>query len=169
MRASGHGAGRLRARTQGLVVKTVGEDVLVYDLGQHRAHALNPQAAALWRQCDGRRTRDELREAAAAAGTTLDADAVDFGLAELARAGLLAEAPGSERGLTRRQALRRAGLAAAVGLPLVTSIVAPSPAAAQSPPCVGGDLPGPCPGSPALCCAGFCCGQVCGIPGLACP
>ena len=50
------GSVRPTARTTGLVVKTVAEEVLVYDLETHRAHSVNRVAAAVWRQCDG--TRD---------------------------------------------------------------------------------------------------------------
>jgi Coenzyme PQQ synthesis protein D (PqqD) len=42
------------ARRDGLVVKTVGDEVLVYDLERARAHSLDALAAALWHQCDGR-------------------------------------------------------------------------------------------------------------------
>ena len=37
----------LSARTNGLVVKTVADEVLVYDLHTHRAHSLNGVAAAV--------------------------------------------------------------------------------------------------------------------------
>ncbi len=36
-----------RARTSGLVVKVLGDEVLVYDLARHRAHRLNHAAAAV--------------------------------------------------------------------------------------------------------------------------
>src|SRR5262245_18504542 len=42
-----------RAKTSELVVKKVGEELLVYDLARHKAHSLNRVAAAVWRACDG--------------------------------------------------------------------------------------------------------------------
>jgi hypothetical protein len=59
-------------------------------------------------------------------------------------------------GLNRRQMVRTLGLAAVVAVPLVTSIVAPTPVQAATclPPtqtCSG----------PALCCSGLCSGGVC--------
>jgi hypothetical protein len=53
-------------RTSGLVVKTVRDEVLVYDLDRHRAHSLNPVAAAVWRSCDGARDLPALAAAARA-------------------------------------------------------------------------------------------------------
>jgi Coenzyme PQQ synthesis protein D (PqqD) len=45
--------GRPVARTRGLVVKALQDEVLVYDLERHQAHRLNGLAAAVWRACDG--------------------------------------------------------------------------------------------------------------------
>jgi hypothetical protein len=152
--------GRPVARTSGLVVKTVGEEVLVYDLERHRAHSLNRAAAAVWRACDGTRAEDaitaRLRDVEALPVTR---DLVRYGLAELERARLVTGS-GCETGLTRRDLLRRLGMAAAA-VPLVTSIVAPRAAQAQS--CSGAgtgctNLAQCCPGlfcsggSPSVCC-----------------
>jgi hypothetical protein len=118
------------ARTSGLVVKTVGEEVLVYDVETHRAHSVNRVAAAVWRRCDG--TRDaariasEIQEDGVAPVTD---EAVRYALAELWQARLLAS-PVAHAGITRRQLLRRVGTVAA--LPLVASIVVPTAAQAQS-------------------------------------
>jgi hypothetical protein len=162
------------ARTRDLVLKTVGDEVLVYDLTRHRAHSLNRVAAAVWRRCDG--TRDaaaigaDLREAD---GTPVTVEAVRYALAELGRVRLLTT-PGGEAGITRRDLVRRLGTAAAVALPVVTSIVAPTAAQAQSqpPPCVAPNCPcgdcltGPGPGCQVAACQSaicdldlFCCEQ----------
>jgi hypothetical protein len=122
------------ARKGDLVLKTVGDEVLVYDLARHRAHSLNRVAAAVWRACDG--TRDQAAIAAAlreADGTPVTLEAVRYALAELGRARLLT-GPAGEAGITRRELARRLGTAAAVALPIVTSIVAPRAAQAQSGP-----------------------------------
>ena len=120
------------ARRDGLVVKTVGDEVLVYDLERARAHSLDALAAAIWRRCDGRRPVAALAAAVRAeTGVPVTAAAVEYGLAALGRARLLA----GERpvpGPTRRQVLARIGTAAAI--PLVLSITAPTAAQAQSPP-----------------------------------
>ena len=59
-------AARPKARAEGVVVRELDEEVLVYDLDTHRAVCLNGAAAAVWRLCDGRRTPDDIRRAAAA-------------------------------------------------------------------------------------------------------
>ena len=104
------------ARRDGLVVKTVGDEVLVYDLEHARAHSLDALAAVIWRQCDGRRPVAALAAAVRAeTGVPVTAAAVEYGLAALGRARLLA----GERpvlGPTRRQVLARIGTAAAITL-----------------------------------------------------
>jgi len=139
------------------VVKTVGDDVLVYDLETHRAHSVNRVAAAVWRRCDG--TRDaariasEIQEDGVAPVTD---EAVRYALAELWRAQLLAS-PVAHAGITRRQLLRRVGTVAAV--PLVASILAPTAAQAQS--CLPTSSPCTCPGGGDLCDNSQCCSGIC--------
>ena len=125
-----------RAREDGLVVKVLSDEVLVYDLEQHQAHCLNRAAALVWKHCDGRTT---VSEVAAILGIELkreaDEEVVRLALDGLRKANLLCAAAnlqtGSARQLSRRALIRRLGVAAAL-LPLVTSIVVPEAAAAQS-------------------------------------
>jgi hypothetical protein len=125
-----------RARASDLVVKDVGNEVLVYDLARHRAHRLNRAAAAVWRACDGTRTLPALAAVAAGeSGQAMPVEAVRYALQELGRARLL-ENPVQPRGLTRRQVIARVGGAAAVALPLVATVVPPTAAQAQSVVCV---------------------------------
>ena len=143
------------ARRDGLVVKTVGDEVLVYDLERARAHSLDALAAAIWRQCDGRRPVAALAAAVRAeTGVPVTAAAVEYGLAALGRARLLA----GERpvpGPTRRQVLARIGTAAAI--PLVLSITAPTAAQAQSGPPTPTCIPqgGACSLTSLPCCPGL--------------
>src|SRR5437016_4477048 len=51
-----------RARTEGLVVEELTDEVLVYDLQRHKAHCLNLTAAAIWKQCDGRSTAAQIAD-----------------------------------------------------------------------------------------------------------
>ncbi len=119
-------------RTSGLVVKTVGDEVLVYDLDRHHAHSLNPVAAAVWRSCDGARDLPALAAAVQAElGAPVPPEAVRYAIETLGRAGLVT-GPVADAGLTRRDLMRRLGTAAAVALPLVTTITAPTAAQAQS-------------------------------------
>lgn len=127
---------RPAARTDGLVVRTVGGETLVYDTRSHRAHCLNRTASDVFRLCDGTRTAREIGAALAgleAAGE--DVGTVDQALSLLAAADLLRDAPppdpATERP-SRREALRRVGLGAALLAPIVTSLVVPTPAEAAA-------------------------------------
>ena len=146
---------RPRARKDGLVVRELADEVLVYDLERHRAVCLNRAAAVVWRGCDGRTGIDGLtRRLSAELGETLTADVVWLALDQLGRDRLLVERarrPADAPTLTRRELMKRVGLAAAVALPVVTSIVAPTSAQAAS--C----LPtGASCGTSAQCCSGVC-------------
>lgn len=109
----------------------VGDDTLVYDTVTHTAHRLTATAAAVWRLADGTRSIDALAEALKAEGVpdadeTLVLTAVDA----LEEAGLLTGEPAPEiERLSRRAALAKV---ATVALPLVASIVVPTPAEAGS-------------------------------------
>ena len=130
-------AARPKARSVGVVVRELDEEVLVYDLDTHRAVCLNGAAASVWRLCDGRRTPEEIRRALAKANASaVPAEFVWLALEQLGRDGLLdarlPARPQALAGLSRREMMRRVGLAAAVALPAVASIVAPTPAQAAS-------------------------------------
>jgi len=150
---------RPQARTSDLVVKEVAEELLVYDLARQRAHSLNRVAAAVWRACDGTRGVAALGVAAGESGQAVPVEAVQYALQVLGRARLL-EGPVDEGGLTRRQVMARLGTAAAVALPLVTTIIAPTAAQAQSPAACLQENEGPCT-SVSQCCANGCGGANC--------
>jgi hypothetical protein len=129
-----------RARQADLIVTEVADEVLVYDEQRHRAHALNSSAARVWRHCDGRTTVPELAtKLQQELPSPVDEQIVWLALKELDRAHLLTERLPSgllDEGLSRRKMLRRVGVSVAAGallLPAVSSIVAPTPAMAQSP------------------------------------
>jgi hypothetical protein len=123
-----------RISPQSTSVQVIGQETLVYDQTSHQAWCLNRISACVWRLCDGHRTVEEV---AAAAAIELDAavtaQIVMVTLAELRDKNLIhpdamAAVPDA---VTRRELMGKAGLAAAVLLPVVTSIFAP-PASAQS-------------------------------------
>src|SRR5512143_2053997 len=75
-----------RARSEGLVVRNLPGEVVVYDTESHRAHCLNATAAFVFRHADGRRTAADI---AALLGPGADAELVHAALDQLAEAGLL--------------------------------------------------------------------------------
>ena len=52
------------ARREGLVIRELADEVLVYDLDRDRAHCLNQTAAFIWQCCDGRTSTETVRREA---------------------------------------------------------------------------------------------------------
>jgi hypothetical protein len=153
-----------KARDKGLLVRELNDELLVYDLDRHKAHCLNKTAAIIWNQCDGQKTVDQIAGSLSEAfSSPVGEEVVWLGLKSLTKGHLLetGTAQGwAAHGLTRRELIRKAGLAAAVGLPLVTSIVAPR--ATEAATCIQPNQPctanseccsGNCVGAPAGACA----------------
>jgi hypothetical protein len=180
-----------RARADGLIVKELADELLVYDIQRDKAHCLNLTAAAVWKQCDGRATVPEIArrlevsfkkgqetegsrqrveegnsqtvgEDLVAEAGTIDERVVWLALAQLRRSYLLEEPvdsaqwPQTIMGMSRREAIRRIGIGAAIALPIVATITAPTPAQAGT--CGGAG--NPC-GTGTQCCSGVCSGGSC--------
>jgi Coenzyme PQQ synthesis protein D (PqqD) len=147
---------RPKARSDGLVVEQLDDETLVYDTDRHQAHCLNGPSAIVWRACDGTRSEAELAAVLAQSHPGLDGDATAYALQQLAERRLLeppAE-PQAPRGVTRRELVRKAaigGLALGLSVPVIKSIVAPTPAHAFSCVPTGGGC-----SSSAQCCSGVC-------------
>ncbi|MCU1267769.1 MAG: hypothetical protein JWM21_4087 [Acidobacteria bacterium] len=144
-----------RMRRQDLVIDEMPDEVLVYDLERHQAHCLNLTAALVWKQCDGRTSPHEI---ARRVGRELQApcpeDAVWLALRQLESLHLLEQPltlPAQVAGMSRRQMVRALGVAAVVAVPLITSIVSPTPADAAT--CATSGQP--CASK--TCCAGCTC------------
>ncbi len=143
-----------RAREAGLVIQELPDEVLVYDQDTHQAHCLNPTARLVWQHCDGETSVAQMvRILEQELPPPVEEAAVWLALDQLAKANLLLEAipTAEENGVTRRQALRRVGRAAAVAVPLVTSLVAPEAVLADSCKASGSICL-----SSAECCSGLC-------------
>ena len=148
------------ARKEGLVVQELSGEVLVYDRERNKAHCLNSTAARVWEYCDGKTSVAQIARAIEGEiNAPVDEDVIWLGVEQLSKIHLLqehAKLPEHKSGLSRREVMKRIGLAAAVALPVVTSIVAPR--AVQAATCGG---PGaPCTTS-AQCCSGLCSAGMC--------
>lgn len=148
------------ARKEGLVVRELPNEVLVYDLDRDKAHCLNQTAALVWKHCDGKTSVHEMtRLLESDLKSPVDEKLVWFALDQLSKDHLLEESivpPAMMAGMSRRQMVRTLGLAAVVAVPLVTSIVAPTPAQAAT--CLASGQA--CTAS-AQCCSGLCNAGVC--------
>jgi len=124
-----------RARREGLVVRPLPDEILVYDLETHEAHCLNRTAALVFDHADGEATVGDIADALRRELTASDPDRlVWLALERLDRAHLLDQRPAPPGGLassSRRDLLRRAGRAAVL-LPVVSSILTPTAAEAAN-------------------------------------
>ena len=149
-----------QTRKSGLIVKEVDCEILIYDQISNRAHCLNETAAQVWKYCDGQTTiADACRSLSREYDSPVDEKVVGYAIDQFAKDHLLEEVgiPAfMVPGLSRRQMVRTLGLAAAVAVPVVTSILAPTPAQAATCRTIGAACT-----VDAECCSGLCRDGVC--------
>lgn len=149
------------ARKEGLIVEQMPDEVLVYDLELHKAHCLNRTAAFVWQHCDGKSDASKIaRRMEKEFDAKVGDDLVFLALDQLGKDHLLEKRvalPAEMVNMSRRQVMRKIGLATAVALPVVISIM--SPTAANAVTCIASGQP--C--SPTVvCCVTL---ATCGVPG----
>jgi hypothetical protein len=144
-----------RARKSQLIMKEVAGEMLVYDRDSDEAHCLNPTAAFIWTHCDGRTSVTKMTQLLEDEMRTPCADEVVwFALEQLRKSNLLEKSyarPPQIEHLSRRALVMRLGVAAAVTVPFIRSITAPT--AAQAATC--GANGAPCINN-AQCCSNNC-------------
>jgi hypothetical protein len=116
------------ARKSGLVVQEMPDEVLVYDLNTNKAHCLNQTAATVWKACDGKTAVSEI-----AAHFSGDAgeDLVWLAIDQLSENDLLErEVKTKFKGQSRRDVIKKIGLASIIAVPVIASLVAPQNALA---------------------------------------
>lgn len=146
------------ARKEGLVIQEMPDEVLVFDTKTNKAHCLNETAAFVWKSCNGANSIADITKAFGnQSGKPVDENLVWLAIDQLNENNLLAEnMPADFSGQSRREVIKRIGLAAVIALPIISSLVAPSAALAvtcsgtPNSPCVGN-------GNPGRCCGGNCC------------
>jgi hypothetical protein len=140
-----------RARLDCLA-REFGDEILVYDQERNVGHCLNSTVAAAWKLCDGEKSTSEVAKLLTQQlSAPVDESVVQLAIEELSKARLLVEREKPVRRTSRREAIRAIGIAGAIALPLVTSLVAPTPARAAS--CLANGKP--CVTN-AQCCSGRC-------------
>lgn len=112
------------------MVQNLPGETLVYDLNSHQAHCLNETSAFIWEKCNGELSVDQILEAFDERfGKSAGLEAVRLGLAQLHERELLVN--GSSQAVDmpdRRQIIKKIGLASAVAVPIIASLVAPQDA-----------------------------------------
>ena len=120
------------ARTDGLVVREIGDETLVYDTRTHSAHCFNRTAALVFRHADGRSVADIAANLARETDSITDESVVRLALEKLTQAPLVQGGPGHAQPTKadpthgRREALRRVGMGAALLAPVVHHFGAPT-------------------------------------------
>jgi len=151
------------ARRSGIVVKKMDNEVLVYDTERHQAHCLNNNAAVIWEHCDGSRTVSELSDLLQNNDPHITKNEKEnlvwIALNQLEKSHLLNQPIARSepiKGMTRRQLMKAAGVAALIAVPVVSTILAPT--AAQASTCLAS---GQGCSLSAQCCSGLCSVGVC--------
>src|SRR6267143_2036300 len=113
-------------RRDGIIVRELADEVLIYDLQRDKAHCLNRTSGFVWRHCDGSTSVAEIADILCAEmQTTVDESVVWLALDQLASYDLLQERAAFPAGMPRisRRGIVRTLGAAAILAPLITSII----------------------------------------------
>lgn len=135
------------SRQNDLVVQELASEILIYDLRADRAVCLNETSALVYNLCDGTKTPAEIRGSIEQKlKSNVPEELIWLALYQLKKEDLLAN--GKEivpkfNGMSRRRVIKKIGLACAVALPLITGLVAPTAAQAQSTCTTSNDCPSP--------------------------
>jgi hypothetical protein len=119
-----------KSRTDNIVIQSLLEEVLIYDLMTDRAYCLNKTSAVVFNACNGKTSVSDLKSE-----SRLPDEMIFLALDELKRANLLekdADYGSPFAGMTRREVIRKAGLNSLIALPVISALVAPTAAQAQS-------------------------------------
>jgi hypothetical protein len=126
-------------RTENLVVKELPDELLIYDLEKNKAFCFNETARLIMEECDGTKTIDEAIESLnRKLKSNLSEEIVWMTIEQLKKADFIEkdyQIPIQTTKVTRRKILQTAATLG-IALPIVTSLVAPTAANAQSG-CVG--------------------------------
>jgi hypothetical protein len=136
----------LQARTEGLVIQEMSDEVLVYDLNTNKAHCLNQTAAFVWKKCDGKNSVSDIASLLQNEfKAPVQDDLVWLAIDQLSKDNLLEtkEIASPISGMSRREVVKRIGLASVIALPIVASLIAPTTALAGTCSNCAGD-PGNC-------------------------
>lgn len=124
------------SRKKDLVMQKLSGELLIYDLEVNRAFCLNRTSALVWDLCDGERSVQTISKSLSATlKQNVTEDLVLLALDQLNKENLLENKRDTAKqfiGFSRREVIRRAALTSVVTLPLISSLVAPRAAAAQS-------------------------------------
>lgn len=125
------------ARSENIVVQNINKELLIYDLEIHKAYCLNETSALVYQSCDGNSSVKEISDQISGKfKSPVTEELVWLAIDQLKENNLLQNGEAfnhEEHGaLTRREAIRRAGLSSMIALPFIATLIAPLAANAQS-------------------------------------
>lgn len=117
-----------KAKTDNIVVQDLQSELLVYDMTTNQAYTLNETSKLVYQSCDGKQTLGQLKRK-----YKFTDDLIHLALDELKANNLLTDYQSNHfKGLSRREIVKRVGLASMIALPLIIGITVPSAAQAAS-------------------------------------
>jgi hypothetical protein len=143
-------------RKENIVIQELEKELLIYDLKINKAFSLNETCAMVWAECDGEKSIAEIASILSQQTKGLvNEEVVWLALETLQKENLLAnsdEISAKFNGMSRREVIRKIGFASMVAIPVITSLIAPTAANAQSVVCV---IPGGQPAGTTFLTSGF--------------
>lgn len=119
-----------KARNKNILTQDLDKELLIYDLISNKAYSLNETSKTVYQNCDGKTLFADLKSK-----YNLTGDLIFLALDELKRKNLLETETNYQSpfaGMNRREVLRKVGFASMIALPVISSLVAPTAAMAQS-------------------------------------
>ncbi len=118
------------ARTQDILMQDLGNEILLYDLTINKAFCLNQTTSIVFKYCDGNTSFADLR----LKEKDLSDEVIYLTLDLLQKENLLKfkDYQADFNGLSRREVIRKVGLASMVALPVISTLIAPNSVMALS-------------------------------------
>lgn len=124
------------ARKENIVVQDSKKEILVYDLTLNKAFLLNETSAFVWQNCDGTKEIFEIsKDLAQRNRQPINEDIVWLAIDQLKNNNLIensGELNSGFEGMNRRKVVKKIGLSTMIALPMISALVAPTAANAQS-------------------------------------
>lgn len=122
---------------QQIVTQIVENEIFIYELNTNKVWCLNETCSFVWKMCDG---TNDVREITKAISTEFkvntDESIVWLTLDSFNKAGLLENGEevmrSAEKKFSRREAIKKVGLTTMLALPIISTVIAPTAAQAQS-------------------------------------
>jgi hypothetical protein len=153
-----------KSRKENLVVQELEGEVLIYDLEKNKALCLNETSALVWQSCDGSRTIAGISDIIGKQlKSQVNEDVVWLALDQLSKENLIEnkdEIKNKFAGMSRREVVKKVGLASLIALPVIAALTAP--VAAQTGTCTP-NFPGCLPNGTMCTTPNECCSCLCGM------